>query len=215
MPNDRLESLLLEHEVVTKEQLAQARKQQKSTGDPLDASLTKLGLISEGDLLTVLSRIYDMPAVDLDNFDVDKTAVDLLPADVATKFGAVPIRKVGRTLTLAMSDPLNLYAIDDIKFIVGLEVQPVVAAESAIKRTVDRYYGTANALNDIMKDMEDGEAVEFVEDEEDEDPLAGSDDAPVIKYVNSLLAEAVTREASDIHIEPFERMIRVRQATLT
>jgi type IV pilus assembly protein PilB len=207
---ERLETLLLENEVISEEQLDHARKAQKSTGDTLDACLVKVGLMSEGDLLTVLSRIYDMPAVDLDNFDVDKVAVDLLPADVATKFGAIPIRKVGRTLTLAMSDPLNLYAIDDIKFIVGLEVQPVVAAESAIKRTVDRYYGTANALNDIMKDMEDGEAVEYVEEEEEDDPLAGSDDAPVIKYVNSLLAEAVTRQASDIHIEPFERMIRVR-----
>jgi type IV pilus assembly protein PilB len=167
--------------------------------------------MSEGDLLTVLSRIYDMPAVDLANFDVDKGSVDLLPSDVATKFAAVPIRKVGRTLTLAMADPLNLYAIDDIKFIVGLEVQPVVAAESAIKKTIDRFYGSSNALNEIMKDMEDGAGIELVDDEDDTDNnLDGAEDAPVIKYVNSLLAEAVTRRASDIHIEPFEKMIRVR-----
>jgi len=167
--------------------------------------------MSEGDLLTVLSRIYDMPAVDLTNFDVDKASVDLLPGDVATKFAAVPIRKVGRTLTLAMADPLNLYAIDDIKFIVGLEVQPVVAAESAIKKTIDRFYGTTNALNDIMKDMQNGEGIEVVEDDQDDlDTLDGAEDAPVIKYVNSLLAEAVTRRASDIHIEPFEKTIRVR-----
>ncbi len=210
MSIDRLESLLLDNEVVNQEQLDQAHKQQKSTGDTLDASLVKMGLMSEGDLLTVLSRVYDMPAVDLANFDVDKSAVDLLPADVAQKFGAIPIRKVGRTLTLAMADPLNIYAVDDIKFIVGLEVQAVVAAESAIKKTIDRFYGTVNALNDIMKDMEDGEAVEVVDEEDDDDPLAGSDDAPVIKYVNSLLAEAVIRRASDIHIEPFEKMIRVR-----
>ena len=159
---DRLETLLIDNEVVSQEQLDQAHKQQKSTGDTLDASLVKMGLMSEGDLLTVLSRVYDMPAVDLANFDVDKSAVDLLPADVALKFGAIPIRKVGRTLTLAMADPLNIYAVDDIKFIVGLEVQAVVAAESAIKKTIDRFYGTVNALNDIMKDMEDGEAVEVV-----------------------------------------------------
>ncbi len=207
---ERLETLLLENEVVNSDQLEQVRKQQKSTGDTLDSSLVKLGMMSEGDLLTVLSRIYDMPAVDLENFDVDQTAVDLLPAEVAQKSMAIPIRKVGRTLTLAMADPLNIYAVDDIKFIVGLEVQAVVAAESAIKKTIDRFYGTVNALNDIMKDMEDGEAVEVVDDEVDEDPLAGSDDAPVIKYVNSLLAEAVIRRASDIHIEPFERLIRVR-----
>jgi type IV pilus assembly protein PilB len=209
--SERLEALLLEHEVVSQEQLEQAKKQQKSTGNPLDTCLVGTGALSEGDLLTVLSRIYDMPAVDLGNFDVDKMSVDLLPADVAIKFMAIPIRKVGRTLTLAMADPLNLYAIDDIKFIVGLEVQPVVAAESAIKKTIDRFYGTVNALNDIMKDMEDGAEVEVVEnDDEDGDLMGAENDAPVIKYVNSLLAEAVIRGASDIHIEPFEKHIRVR-----
>jgi type IV pilus assembly protein PilB len=211
LANERLENLLLQNEVLNPEQLEQARKQQKSSGDPLDACLVKLGVISEGDLLTVLSRIYDMPAVDLLNFDVDKQSVDLLPSEVAMKFAAIPIRKVGRTLTLAMADPLNLYAIDDIKFIVGLEVQPVVAAESAIKKTIDRFYGSTNALNDIMKDMEDGAGVEVVDDvDEDGDLLGAENDAPVIKYVNSLLAEAVTRRASDIHIEPFEKHIRVR-----
>ncbi|MGQ0722417.1 MAG: type IV-A pilus assembly ATPase PilB [Candidatus Eiseniibacteriota bacterium] len=210
--SDRLGTLLLENRILTSEQLEQARKQQKSSGETLDTSLVKLGLMSEGDLLTVLSRIYDMPAVDLSNFDVDKASVDLLPSDVATKFGAVPIRKVGRTLTLAMADPLNLYAIDDIKFIVGLEVQPVVAAESAIKKTIDRFYGSATALNDIMKDMEDGAGIEVVDDadQDDSEALDTGEDAPVIKYVNSLLAEAVTRRASDIHLEPFEKMIRVR-----
>ncbi|MFN8177226.1 MAG: type IV-A pilus assembly ATPase PilB [bacterium] len=211
MPNERLETLLLENDVLTPEQLEQAHKQQKSTGDALDTCLVKLGMMSEGDLLTVLSRIYDMPAVDLLNFDVDKASVDLLPSEVATKFAAIPIRKVGRTLTLAMADPLNLYAIDDIKFIVGLEVQPVVAAESAIKKTIDRFYGSTNALNDIMKDMEDGAGVEVVDEVDEDGDLAGAEnDAPVIKYVNSLLAEAVTRRASDIHIEPFEKGIRVR-----
>jgi type IV pilus assembly protein PilB len=102
--SNRLETLLLENQILSKDQLEQVKKQQKSSGDTLDTSLVKLGLMSEGDLLTVLSRIYDMPAVDLTNFDVDKGSVDLLPSDVAMKFAAVPIRKVGRTLTLAMAD---------------------------------------------------------------------------------------------------------------
>ena len=211
MSNSRLETLLLENQLLSKEQLDQVKNQQKSSGDPMDACLVKMGMMSENDLLTALSRIYEMPAVDLANFDVDKHSVDLLPADVAMKFKAVPIRKVGRTLTLAMADPLNLYAIDDIKFIVGLEVQPVVAAESAIKKTIDRFYGTATALNDIMRDMQDGDGVEVVEDEEEDNiSMEATEDAPVIKYVNSLLAEAVIRKASDIHIEPFEKLIRVR-----
>ena len=211
MGNARLEALLVEHEIVTESELDQAKKQQKSSGDPLDASLIKLGVISEGDLLTVLSRIYGLPAVDLRSFDIDRGALDLVPPEVATKFSAVPIRKVGRTLTLAMADPMNLYAIDDIKFIVGLEVQPVVATESAIKETIDRHYASSNALKDIMKDMEDGESIELVEDSSD-DPtnLEAENDAPVIKYVNSLMAEAVIRRASDIHVEPFEKKIRIR-----
>jgi type IV pilus assembly protein PilB len=211
VPNDRLEALLLEHEVVTREQLEQAKKQQKSTGDPIDASLVKLGLISEGDLLTVLSRIYDMPAVDLRNFEFEPGIAELVPSDVATKFTALPIRKAGRTLTIAMADPLNLYAIDDIKFIVGLEVQPVVATESAIRETIDRIYGSVNALNAIMEDMEQGEDIELVEEADDDTEGVDTENAaPVIKYVNSLLAEAVKRGASDIHIEPFEKKIRVR-----
>ncbi len=211
MSQERLETLFLENELLTAQQLESAKVQQKSSGESLDLSLVKMGLMTESDLLTALSRIYDMPAVDLANFDVDRNSVELLPADVAVKFSAVPIRKVGRTLTLAMADPLNLYAIDDIKFIVGLEVQPVVAAESAIKKTIDRFYGTANALNEIMKDMEDGGSIELVEDADDEGySETGEDDAPVIKYVNSLLAEAVTRRASDVHFEPFEKEVRVR-----
>ncbi|HET9888096.1 MAG TPA: ATPase, T2SS/T4P/T4SS family, partial [bacterium] len=212
MANARLEALLVEHEIVTETELDQAKKQQKSSGDPLDASLVKLGVISEGDLLTVLSRIYGLPAVDLRSFDIDRGALDLVPPEVATKFSAVPIRKVGRTLTLAMADPMNLYAIDDIKFIVGLEVVPVVATESAIKETIDRHYASTNALKDIMKDMEDGESIELVEGDSADDPtnLEAENDAPVIKYVNSLLAEAVIRRASDIHVEPFEKKIRVR-----
>jgi type IV pilus assembly protein PilB len=212
LANARLEALLVEHEIVTESELDQAKKQQKSSGDPLDASLIKLGVISEGDLLTVLSRIYGLPAVDLRSFDIDRAALDLVPPEVATKFAAVPIRKVGRTLTLAMADPMNLYAIDDIKFIVGLEVQPVVATESAIKETIDRFYASTNALKDIMKTMEDGESIELVDGDATDDAanLDAENDAPVIKYVNSLMAEAVIRRASDIHIEPFEKKIRVR-----
>ncbi|MGH2569815.1 MAG: type IV-A pilus assembly ATPase PilB [bacterium] len=209
MSQERLETLLLANGLITTDQLDDIRTQQKSSGESFDASLVKTGAMSESELLTALSRVYDMPAVDLAHFDVDRAAVELLPSEVAAKFMAVPIRKVGRTLTLAMADPVNLYAIDDIKFMVGLEVQPVVAAESAIKKTIDRFYGTANALNEIMKDMEDGQAIELVEDLEVEED-GGEDDAPVIKYVNSLLAEAVTRRASDIHLEPFEKEVRVR-----
>jgi type IV pilus assembly protein PilB len=210
LTQERLETLLLENGLITADQLDEVRTQQKSSGESFDASLVKTGTMSESELLTALSRVYDMPAVDLAHFDVDRAAVELLPSEVAAKFMAVPIRKVGRTLTLAMADPVNLYAIDDIKFMVGLEVQPVVAAESAIKKTIDRFYGTANALNEIMKDMEDGQSIEVVEELEVEGDDGQEDDAPVIKYVNSLLAEAVTRKASDIHFEPFEKEVRVR-----
>ncbi|MAF26494.1 MAG: type IV-A pilus assembly ATPase PilB [Gemmatimonadota bacterium] len=212
MDTNRIETLLLEHEILAPEQLAQARTQQKSSGDTLDESLVKLGIFTEQDLLMTLARIFEMPAVDLPTIEIPEEVLEIVPSEVATRLGVLPVQKTGRTLTLAMADPLNIYAVDDIKFIAGLEVQPVVASEGAIRKAIDRHYGTANALADIMKDMEDGEGLEVVEDpdDDDRDQDDGSGDAPVIKYVNSLLAEAVMRGASDIHVEPFEKHIRVR-----
>jgi type IV pilus assembly protein PilB len=157
-----------------------------------------------------MGQVYNVPAVDLETTEVDNATVDLIPADVATKFQVVPVKREGRILTVAMANPDNIFAIDDIKFITGFEVKPVVATESAIKRTIDRLYESADSLASIMGEIEDD--FEIVEDPDEDLGLeeAQSADAPVVKLVNSLISDAVGKGASDIHIEPYEKQVRVR-----
>jgi len=203
---------LLSKSLITQDQLTLALKEQGKSGGSVGYNLVKTGAISEKALSEFLSQSYQVEAVDLEEIEADDHAVELIPSEVATKFQVVPVRREGRTLTVAMANPDNIFAIDDIKFITGLEVRPVVATESAIKKTIDRFYDSADSLADVMKDME--EDLELVEEEEEDDNLsfaeAQDEDAPVVKLVNSLIADAVKRDASDIHIESFEKSIRVR-----
>jgi type IV pilus assembly protein PilB len=148
--------------------------------------------------------------VNLDDSPPDPDAVALIPSEVAMKFQVVPVKRQGRVLTVAMANPDNIFAIDDIKFITGLEVRPVVATESAIKKSIDRLYDSADSLASIMKDMqEDFEIVEQADEELSLEEVQSAD-APVVKLVNSLIADAVGKHASDIHIEPYEKNVRVR-----
>jgi type IV pilus assembly protein PilB len=159
-----------------------------------------------------MGQVYNVPAVDLDAVPIEPSAVDLIPSDVATKFQVVPLRREGRTLTVAMANPDNIFAIDDIKFITGFDVRPVVATETAIKRCIDRLYDSADSLATIMGEIEDD--FEVLEDAAVDDSevaaAAAAADAPVVKLVNSLISDAVGRGASDIHIEPYEKQLRVR-----
>jgi type IV pilus assembly protein PilB len=135
--------------------------------------------------------------------------IDMIPGDVARKFQVLPISRAGRVLTVAMANPSNIFAIDDIKFITGLDVQPAVAGEMALKKYIDKFYATTDSLASIMEGIEDD--IELVEDDDDDD-ITGQEgqNAPVVKLVNTLLAEAVKLGASDVHIEPYERNMRVR-----
>ena len=208
---DRIAASLLEASVVTREQLDNANQMRQRDNSSLGAALIKLGALSENDYLQFLGRLHRVPAVDLSGVEVPKDIVSLVPAEVATKFQVIPIQRSGRTLMLAMANPSNIFAIDDIKFITGFEVRAVVASESAIKKAIDRHYDSIDSLASVMKEMDSD--VEVVEDAHDEDAgalAAMSDDAPVVKLVNSILAEALHRGASDIHVEPFEARMRVR-----
>lgn len=208
---DRIATSLLEASIVTREQLDNANKLRERDNSSLGAALIKLGAMSENDYLQFLGRLHRVPAVDLAGVEIPKDIVSLVPAEVATKFQVIPIQRSGRTLMLAMANPSNIFAIDDIKFITGFEVRAVVASESAIKRAIDRHYDSIDSLASVMKEMDAD--VEVVEDARDEDAgalAAMSDDAPVVKLVNSILAEALRRGASDIHVEPFEARMRVR-----
>jgi type IV pilus assembly protein PilB len=207
---DKIAQKLLESSLISQEQLSKALDSQQSAGGTLSYNLVKTGAISEMAFAEFMGQVYSVPAVDLEAVEVDVTSVSLIPADVATKFQVVPVKREGRVLTVAMANPDNIFAIDDIKFITGFEVKPVVATESAIKKSIDRLYDSADSLASIMGEIE--EDFEIVDDD-DEDlgaEDAQSQDAPVVKLVNSLISDAVAKEASDIHIEPYEKMVRVR-----
>ncbi len=208
--NDNIADQLLDSSLITQEQLELALSEQGKSGGSLGYNLVKTGAISEKAFSEFLSQEYQVPAVDLDDLHADEDSVELIPSEVATKFQVVPVRREGRLLTVAMANPDNIFAIDDIKFITGLEVKPVVATETSIKRAIDRFYDSADSLAEVMRDME--EDFEIVEEMEEDLGLteAQSEDAPVVKLVNSLIADAVNKAASDIHIEPFEKSLRVR-----
>jgi len=203
---------LIEARLIKDEDLKRAHEIEKGGGGSVTTALVKLGAISEDHLLRFLSDLYATQGVNLDTVDVDSSVVRMIPAEVASKFQVLPIQRVGRQLTVAMANPSNFFAIDDIKFITGHEVRVLVATEGQLKRAIDKHYDSAGSMDDIMKSVEDDvEVVEAPDEDAPSDPAAASaDQAPVVKFVNGVITEAVKRGASDIHIEPYEKKLRVR-----
>jgi len=190
---DKIAKKLVDSSLISQEQLTKALDIQKTEGGSLSYNLVKSGAISEMAFAEFMGQIYNVPAVNLDDVEIDEDAVALIPSEVAAKFQVVPIKRAGRHLTVAMSNPDNIFAIDDIKFITGFEVSAVVSTETAIKKTIDRLYDSADSLASIMKDME--EDFEIVEDEDEDIGLeeVQSADSPVVKLVNSLISDAVAK----------------------
>src|SRR5215467_753472 len=203
--------MLLEAQLIDAAALQKAQLQAKNSGGTLSANLVKVGAISEEGLLEFLSETYRAPAIDLRNVKPDLQLTRLIPGDVALKFMALPVSRSGRRLVVAMVNPTNIFAIDDIKFITGYEIEARVATEGALKKAIDAAYDSAGTMADVMKGME--EDLSVVEEEEaptDSEALSAADEAPIVKLVNSLIADAVRKGASDIHIEPYEKSMRVR-----
>ncbi len=211
---DRLGEILLREGLVSREQLAQAAVEQKTSKHRLGFVLVKLGLVPELEITKVLARQYRMPAVDLSRFEVDPKILKLVPGDMATKGVVLPLKREGRTLTVAMADPGDMGLLEDLKFITRFDLFPVIAGEYTLRTLIEKHYSTNDAqeLQSLLKDMEaTGEDVEVVEEQEEEVATqAQIEDAPVVKLINGMLIDAVKRGASDIHIEPFEHEIRVR-----
>jgi type IV pilus assembly protein PilB len=210
---ERLGDLLIAEGLITREQLASALADQKATGHRLGYVLVKLGVIQELEVTKIIGRQYRMPAVDLSRFEVDPKILKMIPAEFAQKNIVLPLKREGRTLTVAMADPTNTGILDDLKFITRYDLFPVIAGEYTLRSLIEKYYETQDQqLDTLLKDMEGlGDDVEVVKDVEDETATqAQIDDAPVVKLINGLLTEAVRRGASDIHIEPFEHELRVR-----
>ena len=215
MPS-KLGEMLVQAKIITPEQLKEALEIQRREGGRLGQHLMKLGYVTEEQITQILSRQYGVPSVNLSKLEIDPEITNLVPVDVCQKYMVMPIRRVGATLTIAMVDPTNVFALDDIKFMTGLNVEPVVATEEGIKKAIEKYYGASwdEKLKTVLGDME-GTAEEIeVKAEEEEIDIAelekSSEDAPVVRLVNLILSEAVQRGASDIHIEPYEKDYRIR-----
>jgi type IV pilus assembly protein PilB len=212
MAANRLGELLVRNKLIDEKQLAKALEDQKATGGRLGASLVSLGYIKEEDLAAFLSRQYGVPSINLSEFEIDASVIQLIPAEVAQKYQLVPVNRAGSTLIVAMADPSNIFAIDDIKFMTGYNVEVVVAAEASIKLAIDKYYDQSASFDDVMDDLDDID-LEVVEEDDEIDAGSlekASEDAPVVKLVNLILTDAIKKKASDIHVEPYEKSFRVR-----
>jgi type IV pilus assembly protein PilB len=209
----KLGDMLVQANLIKKEQLDRALAEQKSTGARLGACLIKLGFITEDAITDFLGKQLGVPTVNLGSKEIDAQLLKLIPADTARKFQIVPVQRTGRTLFVAMSNPADVFTIEDIQFLTGFEVKPMVCAETSIEKTIDRLYGTqasADALKAIDAEAQ-ADNLEVVDKNEDEVATqAEIDSTPVVKLVQSILMDAIKKGASDIHIEPYEKVLRVR-----
>ncbi len=223
----RIGELLLKEKRITPEQLQEVLSYQKTNGGKLGLNLVKLGFVKDEDITALLSKQYGVPSINLTQFEIDPAVIKLIPAETAQKYQIIPLSRAGATLTIAMTDPTNVFAMDDIKFMTGYNVEPVVASEGAVSDALDKYYPTQvkkvdsgpSALEMATKALEDmpmvdeGTDVEVLAELEEISAEAlqrQGEDAPVIKLVNVILMSAIQKGASDIHIEPYEKELRVR-----
>jgi type IV pilus assembly protein PilB len=228
----RIGELLLKEKRITPEQLQEALNYQRQNGGKLGYNLIKLGHVKDEEITALLSKQYGVPSIALTQFEIDPAVVKLVPAETALKYQIVPLSRAGATLTIAMTDPTNVFAMDDLKFMTGYNVEPVVASETAVVEAIQKYYGkaaasgngngngapTANALEVASKALQempavDDAVVDVVEEFEEisaEALAQQGEEAPVIKLVNVILLSAIQKGASDIHIEPYEKELRVR-----
>src|SRR5437660_5258794 len=215
--SQRLGDLLVKEKVITQEQLDQALKLQKESSGRLGSVLVKLGFLSDEEVTNFLSRQYGVPAINLAYFEIDAAVVKLIPYETAKRYQILPLSRVGASLTIAMVDPTNVFAMDDIKFMTGFNIEPVVASEASILDGIEKAYGTSKEedLEQVMQSMSDMDEAD-VELQADQQELGlgeldkAADEAPIVKLVNLVLTDAVKRGASDIHMEPYEKEFRVR-----
>src|SRR3954447_19825307 len=244
----KLGEILVRENLISPQHLREALEYQREHGGRLGFNLVKLGLVSDDTITAVLSRQYGVPSVNLELFDVDDSVIRLIPREVAEKYSVLPLSRVGATLTLAMVDPTNVFAMDDIKFMTGLNIEPVVVSEASVQEAIAKYYGSSReielagmgepevevsgmgrngnghnstsirhedlvSLDSLDFDTEAAEGLEVIEDNEEIDLSTlsrMSEDAPVVRLVNVLMVDALRRGASDIHIEPYEKELRIR-----
>src|SRR6202163_2586821 len=234
----RIGELLLKEKLITPDQLQQALNNQKASGGKLGFNLVKMGFVKDEQITALLSKQYGVPAINLAQFKIDPSIVKLVPSETARNYQIIPLSRSGSTLTIAMTDPTNVFAMDDIKFMTGYTVEPVVASEVAITDAIEKYYpgkggaaaggksgkgGAAGAstlemasrgLEELQASLgagaDDVEVLEELQEISAEALAKQGEDAPVVRLVNVVLMSATQKGASDIHIEPYEKELRVR-----
>ena len=214
----RLGDLLVRDGLIDNNQLARALQEQKGSNDKLGGILVKLNFVTEDKLIAFLSRQYGIQSITLSQLDIDPEVLKLVPEQIARKYEVLPVKRQGNQLTLAMGDPTNVFALDDVGFMTGLQIQPVVASEAAIRKAFERLYETGGSVTDMMSELEEADTdVEVVEGGEETftkadvfDLKESADEAPVVRLINMILTDAIRRGASDIHLEPYEKVFRVR-----
>jgi type IV pilus assembly protein PilB len=213
--SNRLGELLVREKLISLQQLRSAQDESRKGNTSLSFQLARMGFISDQEITDFLSQQYRVQSINLEEFDIEPDVIKLIPQETCEKHKVIPVSRSGSTLILAMSDPSNLHAIDDIKFLTGYNVEPVVSAEGAIQKAIEKYFTQAPAeisYDQIMEGFDEGE-IEVTGDEEELNvgdlERAGSD-APVIRLCNAILLNAIKKRASDIHIEPYEKKLRVR-----
>src|SRR3982750_2591126 len=243
----KLGEILVRENLISAQHLREALDYQREHGGRLGFNLVKLGLVSDDAITAILSRQYGIPSVNLELFNIDDSVLRLIPQEVAQKYSVLPLSRVGASLTLAMVDPTNVFAMDDIKFMTGLNIEPVVVSEASVQEAIAKYYGSSReielsslgepevevagmgrngnghansirhedlvSLDSLDFDTEAAEGLEVIEDNEEIDLSTlsrMSEDAPVVRLVNVLMVDALRRGASDIHIEPYEKELRIR-----
>ncbi|MGC2694258.1 MAG: type IV-A pilus assembly ATPase PilB [Candidatus Angelobacter sp.] len=216
--SQRLGDLLVKEKIITPDQLDKALKAQREHGpnSRLGSTLVHLGFVSDEEVTNFLSRQYGVPAINLQYFEIDGSVVKLIPEETAKRYQILPLSRVGASLTIAMVDPTNVFAMDDIKFMTGFNIEPVVASESAIMDAIEKAYGgsqQSDNVDELLASMGEEADVELQAEHEELDLNElekSADEAPIVKLVNIVMTDAVKRGASDIHIEPYEKEYRVR-----
>jgi type IV pilus assembly protein PilB len=220
MPS-QIGELLVKDNLITQEQLEEALRHQAVHGGRLGSILIQLGYVQDDDITSVLSKQYGVPSINLAYFEIDPSVIKLIPVETAQKYLVIPLSRVGSTLTVATADPTNVFAMDDIKFMTGFNVEPVVATESSLQQALEKYYGTPHSIElkkvyeEIAQVEKDSFELDLETDEGEEEASIdqlqrSSEEAPIIKLVNLIMAEALKKGASDIHFEPYEKDLRVR-----
>ncbi|MGF1467184.1 MAG: type IV-A pilus assembly ATPase PilB [Sandaracinaceae bacterium] len=211
--SNRLGELLVREKLISLSQLQQAQEESRRTSTSLGYQLARMGYISDEEITDFLSQQYRVQSIDLAEFEIDQEVLKLVGQEVCERHRIIPVSRAGATLIVAMADPSNLHAIDDIKFLTGYNVEPVVASEAAILETIDTSYAQPEISYEDIMDGFDEEEIEVASDEDEitaMDLERASEDAPVVRLCNAILLNAIKKRSSDIHVEPYERKLRVR-----